>query len=154
VPLAVAVTALILAAPAVAQTQRPGPNETTAAKSAVILSDSPVWLGTVRLPMRVKADGQTLAPGAYRVRLTGEHARDTAAGQSAQLERWVEFVQGGQVKGRALAPVVPAADATVVTEGRPPARGNVRVERLKGDDYYRVWFNHRGEQVLIYLPLA
>lgn len=53
-----------------------------------------------------------------------------------------------------MAPVVPAADARAVVKGAGPARGRVRAERLKGDDYYRVWFNYRGEQVIIYLPLA
>ena len=118
------------------------------------LPDKPVWLGTVRLPMRVMADGQALPAGSYRVRLTGEFAKSEVVGQAARLERWVEFVQNGNVKGRAMAPVVPAAAARDVAKTAMPGRGAVRAERLKDDDYFRLWFNYQGDQVLVYLPIA
>lgn len=119
------------------------------------LPEGSAWLGSVRLPVRVLAGGQPLPAGTYRVRLTGEHAStEGATGSSPQLERWVEFVQANQVKGRALAPVVPAATTGEVAKAAPPARGAVRVERLAADEYYRVWFNVGGDQVLIYLPIA
>ncbi|MGE0451258.1 MAG: hypothetical protein AB7Q29_16925 [Vicinamibacterales bacterium] len=108
----------------------------------------------MRIPVRVMADGQALAPGTYRVRLTGEHAKDEVAGQTAELERWVEFVQGSEVKGRALAPVVPSSTVQEVAETAPPGRGNVRAERLRDDNYYRLWFNHGGDQILVYLEIA
>jgi hypothetical protein len=154
---AAGVCVLALALPAGAQdrsTSRPNTDTSTAADRLSIPS-SAVWLGTVRLPARVLADGKPLAAGTYRVRLTGEHADDKAVGQLAALERWVEFVQGNDVKGRVLAPVVPAASVKEVVNGTPPARGRSRVQRMRGDDaYYRVWFNYRGDQILIYLPTA
>jgi hypothetical protein len=118
------------------------------------LPEGRVWLGTVRIPARVLADGKSLAAGTYRVRLTGEHAQKTAVGALESLERWVEFVQGGEVKGRALAPALPAAESKQLVEATPPQPGRARVERLREDKYYRVWFNHRGDQILIYLPMA
>jgi hypothetical protein len=118
------------------------------------LPDGRVWLGTVRIPARVLADGKPLAPGTYRVRLTGEHAEKNANGQLETLERWVEFVQGGEVKGRALAPTITASESGQVADTAPPRPGAARVERLREDKYYRVWFNHRGDQILIYLPMA
>jgi hypothetical protein len=118
------------------------------------LPEGQVWLGTVRIPARVLADGKPLASGTYRVRLTGEHAEKNANGQLETLERWVEFIQGGEVKGRALAPAIPASGIGEVANTAPPRPGRVRVERLREDKYYRVWFNHRGGQILIYLPMA
>lgn len=135
-------------------TAQRGVSSQPASSEQLNVPERQVWLGTVHLPARVKADGQNLAAGTYRVRLTGEYAKNTAVGQSEQLERWVEFVQGTQVKGRAMAPVVPSASAASVSESAPPHQGSVRVERLKDDDYYRLWFNYRGDQVLIYLPIA
>ena len=112
------------------------------------------WLGTVRIPVAVLADGKPLPAGRYRVRLTGEAAAVDAVGQLEALERWVEFVQGNEVKGRAMAPVVPAASTRQVAESRPPASGRFRVERLKGDQYLRLWYNLGGDQILIHLPIA
>jgi hypothetical protein len=146
-----------LAAQQNASTNRQAATTATSDQASVQLKlpEGEIWLGTVRLPVRVMADGRPLPAGTYRVRLTGEHATDDkAVGQSGQLERWVEFVQGDQVKGRALAPVVPSAEARQVADTALPARGTVRVERLKEDNYYRLWFNYRGDQVLIYLPTA
>jgi hypothetical protein len=125
-----------------------------AADASLNLPDKQVWLGTAHLPVRVMADGKALAAGTYRVRLTGEHAANDVVGQNDQLERWVEFVQGSTVKGRALAPVVPPQSAKEVAHEPLPTRGTVRVERLKEDAYYRVWFNYHGDQVMIYLPIA
>ena len=65
-------------------------------------------LGTVHIPRAVKADGKPLPAGTYQVRLTAEESKPDAAGASEKLERWVEFVQKGSVKGRE---VVPAASA-------------------------------------------
>ena len=121
---------------------------------ALSVPDRAVWLGTVQLPVEVMADGQPLSPGTYRVRLNGEHAKDDVVGQSEQLERWVEFVQSGKVKGRAMAPVVPSASAREVVKRPLPSRGTVRAERMKEDQYYRPWFNYQGDQVLVYLPIA
>src|SRR5262245_23782274 len=60
------------------------------------VSDTPMALGTVRIPKAVKANGQPLAPGTYQVRLTADEAKPDAAGTSGKLERWVEFLKGGK----------------------------------------------------------
>jgi hypothetical protein len=161
---ALSAAAWMSTAPAVAQTGRrsthqsdqknSGDHGPVNAASDVNVPEGRVWLGTVRLPVRLMADGAALAPGTYRVRLTGEYATKRVPGQSEQLERWVEFVQGNRVKGRAMAPVVPASAAKQVADRALPARGTVRVERLREDNLYRLWFNYRGDQVLIYLPRA
>ncbi len=112
------------------------------------------WLGSVRIPVAVLADGDRLPPGTYRIRLTGESAQTNVPGQLEALERWVEFVQTNKVRGRAMAPVVPASAVSEVAETRPPAKGRFRVEQLRGGDYLRVWYNFGGDQILIYLPIA
>ena len=111
-------------------------------------------LGSVRIPRAVKANGERLAPGTYAVRLTAEEARPEAKGQTASLERWVEFLQGGQVKGREVASIVPDNEIAQVAENKRVPRGSSRVEMLKGDDYLRVWINRGGTNYLIHLPPA
>lgn len=143
--------ALLLAAPLpLAAQQAPA---STPSGEALTIPTGERWLGTIRIPVNVLADGKPLPAGTYRVRLTGEHADAKAVGQRAELERWVEFVQGGAVRGRAVAPVVPSDAVQSVAESRPPAAGRFRVERLKEDDYLRAWYNFKGDQVLIYLPI-
>lgn len=109
-------------------------------------------LGSVRIPRQVMANGQSLAPGAYVVRLST--ATVTAVvGQSAGGARWVEFVQDGEARGRALATVLSAEEAREVVEGSVPAAGGAKVELLKGNEYLRVWINHGGTQYLLHLPV-
>lgn len=126
---------------------------TAPAREELTIPTGQQWLGTVRIPMNVLADGEPLPAGTYRVRLTGETATDKVAGQLAELERWVEFVQGSTVRGRAMAPVVPSNAVSQVADSRPPTVGRFRVERLKGDDFLRLWYNHKGDQILIYLTI-
>ena len=152
--------AAVLACPLAAQTQKPvgppPPTEkvpTAPAAEEINVPSGERWLGTVRIPVRVLANGEPLPAGSYRVRLTGRIAETKAVGQLAELERWVEFVQGGQVRGRAMAPLVPAGSVKQVADSAPPAAGRFRVERLKEDDYLRLWYNFKGDQVLIYLPI-
>jgi len=111
-------------------------------------------LGTVRLTHAVTANGQHLAPGSYRVRLTEEQARPEAKGQNPTLERWVEFLQGNQVKGREVVTIVPESDIAQVAESKRVPNGSSRVEMLKGNDYVRVWINRGGNNYLIHLPPA
>lgn len=113
-----------------------------------------VDLGTVRLGRRVLADGKPLPAGTYRVRLTAQPAQPAARGASGDLERWVEFVRGGQVRGREVATVVPPDEIAQVAKGRPPAPGTARVELLKGGEYLRVWINRGGTHYLIHLPVG
>jgi len=114
-------------------------------------------LGTISLPRSVMADGKPLAAGSYQVRLTGQSAQPTVAGQRADLNRWVEFVRGGEVRGREIVTVIPSGEMKDLNSGgtgpRPGASGS-RVEMLKGDDYLRVWINRGGVAYLIHMPPA
>jgi hypothetical protein len=108
-------------------------------------------LGTVRLTRAVTADGKPLPAGSYTLRLTGEQATPVV-GQTP--DHWVEFVQGGQVRGRELASMIAADAIREVAEGTPPASGQSKVELLKGNDYLRVWVNRSGTHYLIHLAVT
>ncbi|HUL72969.1 MAG TPA: hypothetical protein VLT86_07695 [Vicinamibacterales bacterium] len=110
-------------------------------------------LGSVTISKKVMANGQPLAAGTYTVRLSADTV-SAVVGQSADSEKWVEFVQGGQVKGKELATVVGSADVKTVSKEKPPAAGTSRVDLLKGADYLRVWINKGGTHYLIHLTLA
>jgi len=110
-------------------------------------------LGSVTLSKKVMANGQPLAAGTYTVRLSNDNVT-SVVGQSPDAEKWVEFVQGGQVKGKELATVVTGPDAKTVLKGKAPAAGTAKVEELKGADYVRVWINKSGSTYLIHLTLA
>ncbi len=110
-------------------------------------------LGSVTLKRSVMADGKPLPAGTYVVRLTTEEAKP-ATGQSAGAERWVEFVQRGQVKGREVVSVVQDTDIAQVAKGPKPVKGGYRVDTLKGNDYLRVWINKQGANYLIHFPVA
>jgi hypothetical protein len=111
-------------------------------------------LGTIKLSSPVMADGQSLAAGTYSVR-TSDAAVTPVTGQSPDAEVWVEFVQGGSVKGRELATVLTdAAAVKEVAKSAPPAPGTSRVEMLGGSPYVRVWINHGGKNYLIHLTAA
>ena len=111
-------------------------------------------LGSVRLPKAVKADGKSLAAGTYQVRLTTQAASPDAKGQTQGLERWVEFVQGGQVKGREVVTIVPQPETKDVQKDTPPAANSSKIETLKGGDYMRLWINRGGNYYLVYFPTA
>ena len=110
-------------------------------------------LGTVHIPRGVKADDQPLKAGTYQVRLSGDPLQP-AVGQSPNLEQWVEFVQAGKVKGKAVASIVPADQIAEVAKGPKPKPNGSRVDVLKGDEYVRVWINRGGNNYLIHLPTA
>lgn len=119
--------------------------------SAVVTAQSATTsLGSVTLKKGVTADGKPLAAGTYVVRLTDE--AKPATGQSAGAERWVEFVQKGQVKGREVVSVISDADIAQVAKGPKPTKGGYRVDTLKGNDYLRVWINRQGSNYLIHFP--
>lgn len=121
---------------------------TTEAPSA---TSTAMPLGTVRLPKALKADGKALPAGTYQVRLTADEAKPDAKGSSEVLERWVEFVKGGQVVGREVVSIVPANEAKLVQKDTPPPSGGSKVETLKGGDYVRVWINKAGNYYLVHL---
>ena len=108
-------------------------------------------LGSVHIPAGVKADGKALPAGTYQVRLTADEAKPDAKGSTEKLERWVEFVKGGQVVGREVVSIVPATEAKLVQKDTPPPSGGSKVETLKGGDYTRVWINKAGNYYLVHL---
>lgn len=116
----------------------------------------PLALGSARLGKAVMADGKSLAAGTYTLRVSDEKPA-AVVGQSADESRWVEFVQGGTVKGRELATVLSKGalkDMEKKGGSSAPAAGVVKVELLKGDDYIRIWANKGGTQYLIHLAVA
>lgn len=125
-----------------------------AAKPAAKAASGEMSLGTVRIPHAVMADGTRLQAGSYQIRVTQEDATPPAPGASAQLERYVEFVQAGKVRARAVASIVPGAEIKQVADGSIPGPGRSRVEMLKGGDYWRIWVNKGGDHYLIHLPPA
>jgi hypothetical protein len=111
-------------------------------------------LGAVRISRRVKANGEMLAPGTYELRLTADPAKPDANGQTPQLERWVEFRQGNQVRAKEVVSIVPASDVSKVQKDAAPKAGSYKVEMLKGNEYVRVWINRGGNHYLIHLVPA
>ncbi len=111
-------------------------------------------LGTVSLPRRVMANGQTLSAGDYEVRLTAESASPATVGALAVLERWVEFRQGDDVKGREVVTIVPNDEISDVAKSAAPGAGASRVEMLRENEYMRVWINQSGTHYLIHLPVG
>ena len=109
-------------------------------------------LGTASLPRAVVADGQPLAAGTYTLRLS-DAAVGPVLGLPADSGQWVEFVQGGNVRGRELATKVAAADVGTIAKTNPPSPGTVRVEMLKSQDYVRIWVNLAGTHYLIHLAV-
>jgi hypothetical protein len=137
--------------PAALMAQHKAPLQQPNSEAAAMVPAGELALGTVRVPKGLKADGKELPAGTYRVRLTPEEAAGKAPGATAAYERYVEFVQGTQVKGREVVSIVPSADIGKVAKGKGPAPGASRVERLRGDDYVRVWINRGGNHFLIHL---
>jgi hypothetical protein len=111
-------------------------------------------LGSVRIPGGVKADGKPLPSGTYTLRLTGQAASPDAKGQTPNAERWVEFMQGTQVKGREVVTIVPQSEIDKVQKDAPPRANASKVETLKGGDFVRVWINRGGNHYLLHLPKA
>lgn len=111
-------------------------------------------LGSVKITRNVTADGKPLAAGTYMLRVSDEKVA-AVVGQSADESKWVEFVQGGTVKGREMATVLSKDALKAMTrEDKSAAPGTAKVEMLKGNDYMRVWVNHKGTQYLIHLAAA
>jgi hypothetical protein len=145
-------TGVMLAGSAVAQAQ-----QKPTARSAEAPTGE-VALGTITIPRTVTADGKTLAAGRYTLRVTAQSASPTVPGQLPDLNRWVEFVQGGTVRGREVVSIVPADEVSMTMPGPDMpgrvGRGSSRVEMLKGGEYLRVWINRGGHNYLLHLPPA
>jgi hypothetical protein len=126
------------------------PTAQPATGAAVEAKVTPSALQSVRIPKKVMADGKPLAAGTYTVRITDD-SPSKVVGQTQSQQKWVEFVQGGTVKGREIADVLPTSEAkTIAKQGLPPAGGS-KVETLYGNDYLRVWINKAGQNYLVYL---
>ena len=138
-------------APVSAQHKAPNTQPATAAADTAALPAGTTSLGTVRISRAVKANGEALPAGSYQLRLTGEEP-PAPTGATKPYERWVEFVKGGQVVGREVVSIVPAAEAKLVQKDTPPPSGGAKVETLKGGDYVRVWINRGGNYYLMHLP--
>ena len=133
------------------QAQAKAPLAQPNAEAAPQVPAGELALGTVRVPRKVLADGKPLAAGTYRVRLTTQEATGRAPGATPSYERFVEFLQGNQVKGREVASIIADADIAKVAKGRKPGAGATRVELLRGNDFLRVWINRGGNHYLIHL---
>ncbi len=110
-------------------------------------------LATVRIPRAVMANGQALAAGTYAVRVSADPVTPVV-GQAAEGTRWVEFLQGDQVRGKELATVLTGDAVAAVAGGGGPASGSAKVELLRGEEYIRVWINSRGTHYLVHLAVA
>jgi hypothetical protein len=143
----------LIAAPTVALAQHKAPNDQPATAGAPTAPAGELVLGTVHLAKATTADGKPLPAGTYQVKLTAQEAKPDAKGASENIERWVEFLQKGAVKGREVVSIVPQAEVKTVVKDTPPAaNGAPKVQMLKGNDYMRVWFNKGGNHYLIYFP--
>jgi hypothetical protein len=126
------------------------PKAQPATGPAVTAPEGEMALGSVHIPKDVKADGKALAAGTYQVKLTPQKATPDAKGQSASLERWVEFVKGGKVAGREVVTIIPQAEIDKVQKDTPPKANGSKVETLKGGDYVRLWINKGGNHYLVH----
>lgn len=122
--------------------------------STVDVPQGDLELGTVSIPRSVMADGQTLSAGDYQVRLTARLATPDTVGALTVLERWVEFRQGDDVRGREVVTIVPNDEIGDVAKSASPGSGSSRVELLKEDEYMRVWINQSGTHYLIHLLVS
>lgn len=130
------------------------PKQQPATAAAPNAPTGEVALGTVRIPKAVKADGKPLPAGTYQLRVTTQVAAPDAKGQTPSLERWMEFAQGGQIKGREVVTIVPQAEVSAVQKDAPPKANSSKFETLKGGDYTRLWINRGGNHYLVHFPNA
>jgi hypothetical protein len=125
-------------------------DQPTTADTATI-QDRAMTLGSVRIPKGLKANNEPLPAGTYQVRLTADEAKPDAKGSSEVLERWVEFVKGGQVAGKEVVSIVPASETKLVQKDTPPPANGSKIQTLKGGEYTRIWFNKGGNYYLVHL---
>ena len=141
-------------APAKAKTtsadQKAAPAPKPASPDNKVASGSSPSLGSIHIPKAVTADGKSLSAGTYTLRLSNDPL-PPVVGQTPSESKWVEFVQGGQVKGREVATVLPTDEAKKIAKLGLPAPGTAKVQTLKGNDYLRVWINKGGTNYLVHL---
>ena len=108
-------------------------------------------LGNVRIRFNTMANGEALPAGTYAVRLTPAEGQPPAAGITEHYERWVEFSQGGTVKGKEIVSIVPAEEIAGVANDPAPGRNRSKVEMLRNNEFVRVWINRDGNHYLVHL---
>ena len=122
--------------------------------STVDVPQGDLELGAISIPRSVRADGQTLSAGDYEVRLTARLATPDTVGALTVLERWAEFRQGDDIRGREVVTIVPSNEISDVAKSAAPGSGSSRVELLKENEYMRVWINQGGTHYLIHLVVG
>ena len=133
---------------------KPAPTQTGAqTKPAPKPAGGTQMLGSVRVPRQAVANGEPLAAGTYTVRLASD-AVPGAVGQTPEESKWVEFVQGSQVRGKEVATVMTADEVKKIAETSIPAPGTSKVQLLKGNEYLRVWINRANTHYLVHLALS
>jgi hypothetical protein len=110
-------------------------------------------LTAVRITDPVLANGKPLPPALYQLRLTNQR-RAPLPGQSAEAERWVEFVADGTVVAREVAVVLRDDDLPEIGASSVRGRDGTRVERLQGGEFVRISVRRGSERYLVYLPVA
>lgn len=126
----------------------------TGAPDAPAVPTGELALGTVRIRFNTTANGEALPAGTYSVRLTPAEAVPPVVGQTPPYERWVEFSQGGTVKGKEVVSIVPAAEIAGVANDPAPRAGAHKVEMLRNNEFVRVWINKAGNHYLVHLVPA
>ena len=122
--------------------------------TAPAVPEGELALGSVRIRHNTMADGKALPAGTYTVRLTPAEGQPPAAGITEHYERWVEFSQGGTVKGKEVVSIVPAQEVDGVANDPKPRRNGYKVEMLRNNEFVRVWINRDGNHYLVHLVPA
>ncbi len=122
-----------------------------AAPEAPAVPTGELALGTVRIRHNTTANGEALPAGTYMVRLTPTTAVPDVVGQTKVYERWVEFSQGGMVKGKEVVSIVPQSEIAGVANDPAPRAGRNKVEMLRNNEFVRVWINQSGHHYLVHL---
>jgi hypothetical protein len=130
-----------VAATVLAVQQKPGPAVASHVLTAVQITHS------------VLANGNPLPAGLYEVRLTNDRPTPLP-GQSADAERWVEFVANGVVVAREVAVILRDDDLPSVGASSAPTPEGSRVDMLKGGEFLRISVKRGNERYLVYLPAA
>src|SRR5690606_7866731 len=109
----------------------------TGAAKAPAVPTGELALGTVRIHVNTMANGEALPAGTYSVRLTPTEAVPPVVGQTDPYERWVEFSQGGAVKGKEVVSIVPGEEIAGVANDPAPRQNGSKVEVLRNNEFVR-----------------
>jgi len=110
-------------------------------------------LGTVQIPVSVRAGGVSLAPGTYELRLTAERPR-TPGGQPSDAQRIVVLMRGSTQVAREVAEVLEDASLPAIGASARPVPDGVSVQMLQGGEFLRVSVKRGTTRYLLHLPVA